>query len=132
MSRHDATPRRDLVLKVVDAKRHGEHVVAQVRDVLDRSGAEALIGFTVLVPRSSFPTPEADEYYWVDLIGMAVVNLQGDSLGDVVGLIDAGPHSILQVRSAEAVERLIPFVAAYVQDVCHASRLIRVDWGLDY
>jgi 16S rRNA processing protein RimM len=120
------------MLMVVDARRHGDFVVAHVRDVFDRNGAEALIGCSVLVPRSSFPAPAFDEYYWVDLIGMTVVNRQGESLGDVTGLIDAGPHSLLQVHSPDADERLIPFVAAYVDDVSHASRLIRVDWSLDY
>ncbi len=119
-------------LKVVEAKAHGEVVVAHVRDVPDRNGAEALIGCRVFVPRSSFPTPEADEYYWMDLIGMAVVNRQGESLGTVTGLLDTGPHSVLQVQIPEAEERLIPFVAAYVDDVNVALRLITVDWGLDY
>lgn len=120
------------LLKVVEAKPHGEVVVAHVRDVPDRNAAEALIGCRVFVPRSSFPTPEADEYYWMDLIGMAVLNRQGESLGTVTGLLDTGPHSVLQVQSPGADERLIPFVAAYVDDVNVAARTITVDWGLDY
>lgn len=128
------------LLKVVEAKQHGEVVVAQVQDVPDRNGAEALIGCRVFVPRSSFPTPEADEYYWMDLIGMAVVNRQGESLGTVSGLIDTGPHSVLQVVAAApsqeqpeaATERLIPFVSAYIDDVNVEQRRITVDWGLDY
>lgn len=119
-------------LKVIEAKPQGEVVVAQVRDVPDRNGAEALIGCRVFVPRSSFPTPAADEYYWTDLIGMAVVNRQGEPLGAVTGLIDTGPHSVLQVQAPERDERLIPFVAAYVDDVNLAARTITVDWGLDY
>lgn len=128
------------LLKVVEAKQHGEVVVAQVQDVPDRNGAEALIGCRVFVPRSSFPTPEAGEYYWMDLIGMAVVNRQGESLGTVSGLIDTGPHSVLQVMAAAAsqdppeaaTERLIPFVSAYIDDVSVEQRRITVDWGLDY
>ncbi|MFM8900741.1 MAG: ribosome maturation factor RimM [Burkholderiales bacterium] len=119
-------------LKVLAVKPQGDVVVAQVRDVPDRNGAEALIGCRVFVPRSSFPTPEPDEYYWTDLIGMAVVNRQGQLLGAVTGLIDTGPHSVLQVQAPEMDERLIPFVAAYVDDVNVAARTITVDWGLDY
>ncbi len=122
------------LLKIVQAKEHGDVVVAQAQEVEDRSGAEALRGARIFIGRSSFPTADKDEYYWVDLIGLAVVNRQGESLGTVVGLIDTGPHSVLRAQPADpkAEERLIPFVAAYVDDVSLADKRITVDWGLDY
>lgn len=122
------------LLKIVQAKEHGEVVVAQAQEVEDRSGAEALRGARIFIGRSSFPTAGTDEYYWVDLIGLAVVNRQGEALGTVLGLIDTGPHSVLRVQPADpnAEERLIPFVAAYVDDVSLADKHITVDWGLDY
>ena len=124
------------LLKIVTAKDHGDLVVAQAQDVLDRPGAEALRGARVYVPRSSFPTAPPDEYYWVDLVGLAVFNRQGEHLGEVVGLIDTGPHSVLRVAAAgvtaEADQRLIPFVAAFVDAVSLPERRITVDWGLDY
>jgi 16S rRNA processing protein RimM len=124
------------LLKIVEAREHGGAVVARVQEVDDRSGAEALKGARLFVSRASFPTADPDEYYWVDLIGLDVVNRQGEALGRVLGLIDTGPHSVLRVAAAEGVseeaERLIPFVAAYVDDVNLAERRITVDWGLDY
>jgi 16S rRNA processing protein RimM len=126
------------LLKITQAKHHGDGVVAKPVDVEDRSGAEALRGARVFVPRASFPTADPDEYYWVDLIGLQVVNLQGESLGTVSGLIDTGPHSVLRIAPVgedagnEAAERLVPFVAAYVIDVSLAEKRITVDWGLDY
>jgi 16S rRNA processing protein RimM len=122
------------LLKVTVAKEHGDGVVAQVQEVDDRTAAEALRGARLFVGRSSFPTADADEYYWVDLIGLSVVNRQGEVLGTVVGLLDTGPHSVLRIQPAEpkAEERLVPFVAAYVDDVNLAEKRITVDWGLDY
>jgi 16S rRNA processing protein RimM len=122
------------LLKIVQAKNHGDVVVAQVQEVEDRSGAEALRGARIFVGRSSFPTADPDEYYWVDLIGMSVVNREQGALGTVVGLIDTGPHSVLRIQPADpqAEERLVPFVAAYVDDVNTAEKRITVDWGLDY
>jgi 16S rRNA processing protein RimM len=127
------------VLKVSSAKEHGDVLVVQSHEVPDRTAAEALRGARVFVSRTSFPTPDPDEYYWVDLIGLSVVNLDGDMLGTVAGLLDTGPHSVLRVAPdtggkppVEADERLIPFVAAYVRDVSLAERRITVDWGLDY
>ena len=124
------------LLRVAEARNHGELVVAQIKGVDDRAGAEALRGARVFVGRSSFPTAGTDEFYWVDLMGLAVVNREGVALGSVVGLIDTGPHSVLRIAPGDATseegERLIPFVAAYVDDVSLERRLITVDWGLDY
>lgn len=124
------------LLKIVAAKNHGDLVVAQAQDVVDRPGAEALRGARVFVPRTSFPTAGPDEYYWIDLVGLSVVNREGEPLGEVVGLIDTGPHSVLRVAppgvTDEAEQRLIPFVAAFVDAVSLPERRITVDWGLDY
>ncbi|HNW63000.1 MAG TPA: ribosome maturation factor RimM [Piscinibacter sp.] len=123
-------------LKIAESREHGEWVVARTVDVVDRSGAEALRGARVFVPRASFPTPGADEFYWVDLMGLAVVNRLDEPLGSVVGLIDTGAHSVLRVlpegAQGEAAERLIPFVAQYIDEVSLEQRRIRVDWGLDF
>jgi len=126
------------LLKITQAKHHGDGVVALAQDVGDRSGAEALRGARIFVSRASFPSADPDEYYWVDLIGLTVLNLQGETLGTVTGLLDTGPHSVLRIAPLdadpkdEAAERLVPFVAAYVSDVSLAERRITVDWGLDY
>ena len=128
------------VLQVVQAKEHGEGLVAQAHELPDRSAAESLRGARIFVSRGSFPGTQADEYYWIDLIGLRVENRHGDALGAVVGLIDTGPHSVLRVapdrlpegRSATDAERLIPFVSAYVDSVSLADQRIVVDWGLDY
>ncbi len=125
------------LLRITQAKEHGDGVVAKFDGSDDRASAEAWKGAAVYVPRSSFPTAAIDEYYWVDLIGLAVVNRQGESLGIVSDLIDTGAHCVLRIDTVaadpmQAVERLVPFVAAYVDDVSLADKRITVDWGLDY
>jgi 16S rRNA processing protein RimM len=125
-----------LMLRVVTAKAHGDAVVATVHDLESRNDAEALKGARVHVPRSSFPSADTDEYYWVDLIGLSVLNRDGVQLGEVIDLMQTGPHSVLRIRpagaepaAAEAAEVLIPFVAAYVDAVDLPNRQIRVDWA---
>ena len=124
------------LLSITQVKQQGDVVVALAQEVPDRDAAEALRGARVFIGRSSFPTAGTDEYYWVDLIGLSVVNRQGETLGAVAGLLDTGPHSVLRVGPIGAVdeagERLIPFVAAYVDAVSLEQRLITVDWGLDF
>ena len=121
------------LLRIIQAREHGDGVVASAHDIDDRNAAEALRGARIFVARSSFPTAGDDEFYWVDLIGLQVHNREGALLGEVTGLIDNGAHSVLKVRAADdRGERLIPFVAAYIDRVDLAARRIDVDWGLDF
>ena len=118
------------LLKVVQAREQGDFIVATAQDLDDRDAAEALAGARVFVSRASFPTPDENEFYWVDLIGLAVRNRQGLALGEVSGLIETGPHCVLRVQppAADAGELLIPFVDAYVDRVDREAGLIEVDW----
>jgi 16S rRNA processing protein RimM len=103
--------------------------------VADRNSAEALKGATVQVRRAHFPPLDDGEFYWIDLIGHAVENLRGESLGEVTGLMDNGAHPILRVAlpgSEKAHELLIPFVDQFVTSVDSAAKRILVDWERDY
>jgi len=118
------------LLRVTQAREQGDTVVASVQEIDDRDAAEALRGARVFVARSSFPTPAEGEFYWVDLIGLQVVDRAATALGSVVGLLETGPHCVLKVQPADATlpEVLIPFVAAYVDAVDLPGRRISVDW----
>ncbi|MFM2111772.1 MAG: rRNA-processing protein RimM [Pseudomonadota bacterium] len=126
-----------LLLPVSQAKDHSDGVVATSFDIPDRNHAEALKGARVFVPRSSFPSAGQDEYYWVDLIGLAVVNREGVNLGEVKDLLSTGPQTVLVIGYIEAEtgkerDRMIPFVAAYIDKVDLSNRQISVDWQPDY
>jgi 16S rRNA processing protein RimM len=123
-----------LALNVKGVRDQGDAIVCTAPEIPDRDAAEALKGVRVFVSRSSFPKTDDGEFYWVDLIGLAVVNREQAALGEVVGLIDTGPHCVLRVQPADpaADERLIPFVEAYVDSVDMPGRRILVDWGLDF
>ena len=124
-----------VVLRVRETKDHSDTIVACAQDIPDRSAAEALKGARVFVPRSSFPTAGTDEYYWVDLMGLDVVNREGVALGRVSDLMATGPQTVLVLAfeaDGKPQERLIPFVSAYVDGVDLAARRITVDWQPDY
>ncbi len=124
-----------VLLPVREAKEHSDSIVACALDIDDRTGAEALRGARIFVSRTSFPTPAEGEYYWVDLIGLDVVNREGLTLGQVRDLLSTGPQTVLVVAQEEGgkpVERMIPFVSAYIDAVDLPGRRITVDWQPDY
>ena len=84
------------------------------------------------VPREELPPTAKDEYYWTDLIGLAVVNGKDQSLGNVLGLIETPGNAVLRVGDGEGSERLLPFVDAVVVAVDLSARRIRVDWETDW
>ena len=128
---------RDMDMR--QAKLHGDDVVAQLVGIADRDAAEAIKGAVVQISRRYFPALDDNEYYWVDLVGLRVDNLQEENLGTVAGLMESGAHPILRVTLPENPdgetkqrEMLIPFVAQFVKSVDQSEKLIRVDWQRDY
>lgn len=122
-------------LPLSEVKTHADGIVALTPAVTDRNLAERLKGARLFMARSQFPNTDTDEYYWVDLIGLSVRNREGVELGVVRDLMATGPHSVLCIEYADgekAAERMIPFVAAYVDHVDKVAGVITVDWQTDY
>jgi 16S rRNA processing protein RimM len=126
-------------VQVAEVKAHADGWVARLEGVNDRNTAESLKGTRIYLSRTQFPALPEGEYYWIDLIGCQVRNREGLDLGQVSDLMATGPNSVLVIAYTEtiegveqALERMVPFVAAYVDEVNTAQRRITVDWQPDY
>lgn len=122
---------------VKTAKEHSGHVLLALDSFSDRDQALSLKGFEVYVSRADFPDEDPNTFYWVDLIGLPVINLQGQSLGLVAEMMDNGAQSILCVHSPDQRDdRLIPFIESVIHSVNKNAddpdRKIIVDWQLDW
>ncbi|MDX2205495.1 MAG: ribosome maturation factor RimM [Hyphomicrobiaceae bacterium] len=107
---------RRFVLGNVRAAAKG--VVARIKGVDDRNGAEALKGTELFVPRDRLPATAEGEYYVSDLIGLEAVDPQGRSVGRIVGAPDWGAGPLLEIRRhGTAQTDLVPFTDAYVPEV---------------
>ena len=115
-------------VEFVEPYRQG--LVAKLRGCDDRDAAAALARLDVAVPRTLLPRIEGNEFYWADLIGLAVFNVRGEALGSVTSLIETGANDVLVVTGDR--ERLIPFVETVVVEVNLAGARVTVDWALDY
>jgi len=115
-------------------KAHAGGWVAKFTGLEDREGAESLGGLYVGAPREALPKTDADEYYWTDLIGLAVVTESGDALGRVESLIETGANQVLVVRDGDAAQskRLLPFITQVVKAVDVSGGKITVAWQADW
>jgi 16S rRNA processing protein RimM len=82
------------------------------------------------VPREALPRARSGEYYWADLIGLAVVNESAQALGRITSILQTGANDVLVVGGER--ERLIPFIAEVIRDVDLAAGVVRVEWSADY
>ena len=106
-------------------------VVAVLPDIADRDAADAMRGTEVFVPRSTLPPPAPGEYYWVDLEGLRVVNLEGVDFGTVSHLFSTGANDVLVAQGER--ERMIPFVEPdFVRAVDFDAGVVTVDWDADF
>jgi 16S rRNA processing protein RimM len=106
-------------------------VVATFPDVDDRDAAEALRGTEVWVSRSALPPPKPGEYYWVDLEGLRVVNVDGVEFGRVSHLFSTGANDVLVAEGDR--ERMIPFLQPdYVVAIDFDAGVVTVDWDPEF
>jgi len=115
---------------VIQTRPQGKTLVAKLQGCDDRAAALLLKNLYIAVQRSDLPAAGEGEYYWTDLVGLEVVNLNGESLGVVRELFATGANDVLRVQGER--ERLIPFIPQVVREVSLDSAVIRVDWELDY
>ena len=110
----------------LQAKPHGEGFIARFPGIGDREAALALKGCQLGVPAERFPPTEQDEYYWRDLIGLKVIDQNGNLLGTVERLIETGAKDLLEVAGEQPA--LIPFARQFVTEVHPRQGFLRVDW----
>ena len=116
--------------ELVEGKVQGKGLIASLKGFTDCDQAKQLNGAVITVPEQALPATGKDEYYWSQLVGLNVVNLQGINLGRVKSLFETGANDVMIVKGDE--EHLIPFTRYAVIDVDLDSGMITVDWDEDF
>ncbi|MDH5232144.1 MAG: ribosome maturation factor RimM [Gammaproteobacteria bacterium] len=115
-------------IELIDGRRQGKGVIAQIKGYDDREQARLLMGWEIAVNRDDLPKLDADEYYWTDLEGLQVRNLDGVELGKIDHLFATGANDVIVVQGER--ERLIPFIQGQViYKIDLNTREMIVDWS---
>jgi len=121
-----------VAIPLEDGRSHGKGIVAKLKGYDDRDAAAALMETTIAIRREQLPQAVPGEYYWADLEGLKVSNLEGVELGMVDHLLETGANDVLVVRQGKT-ERLIPFVQGqFVKHIDLAAGEMTVDWDPDF
>jgi 16S rRNA processing protein RimM len=119
------------IVKLAEGRAHGERLVARVEGVEDRTDAAALTGAIIEVERARLPPPGAREHYCADLVGLAVRNLEGASLGTVAYFVNGRGGLIMVVRDKEGREHWVLAIPRHLRKVDLAAAEVLVDWPLE-
>ncbi len=118
-------------LNILQTTVNNKDILVQVEGYAEREQVAQLTNFEIAVKREQLKKLKPDEYYWHELIGMAVVTKQGEALGHVTELMATGSNDVLIVKGENRY--LIPFLADdVILDIDSSQRLITVDWDVDF
>lgn len=101
-------------------------VILKFRGYDSIESAEGLLNLEICVPEVEAVDLEENEYFDWQLAGCLVVDLEGETIGRVTGVMRTGGNENLEVAGSEK-EHLIPFVKAICVDVDIENKIIRVD-----
>jgi len=95
-----------------------DFLIARLKGVADRAAAERLCNTDLYVPRERLPIPEADEFYYADLIGLRAEDTAGRAIGVVVAVYNFGAGDILEIAPTAGRDTvMLPFSTAAVPSV---------------
>lgn len=118
-------------LKILHLEINDKSILAQIDGYCVREQVANLTNVEIAVSRTQLPSLKPGEYYWYELIGLEVVNQQGQSFGKVVEIMPTGANDVLIVEGNK--RHLIPYLLEqFILDVDINKNLIKVNWDMDF
>ncbi len=111
--------------KVLSRSQHKGKYAITLEGISDISQVEQLRGEPVFILRSQLEEPEEDEYYWHDLLGMVVRDMDGRVLGELVKIFNTGSNDVYVVDPVR--QYYIPATKDVIREVSLEKRTITID-----
>lgn len=113
-----------------DSRERLDSIVVKLPNCNSLEEASNFTNIEISVHRKQLPKLDHGEYYWADLVGLRVINLDGVDFGIVRELIATGSNDVLVVVGER--KRLIPYLSYVIYSVDLGERKIYVDWMQDF
>ncbi|KTD05885.1 16S rRNA-processing protein RimM [Legionella gratiana] len=118
-------------IKLVRAEVQSKSIIIQIEGYLERELVAHLTNIEIAVHQDQLEQLKPGEYYWHQLIGMNVINQQGESFGKVTEIIPTGANDVLVVEGDK--RHLIPYLPGqFILDINLNQQLITVNWDVDF
>jgi 16S rRNA processing protein RimM len=116
-------------IEVEDTQTQGDRLLVKFANINNPEDARLLTGKFIAIPRDQLPVLKKNEFYWSDLVGLTVINKQGDVLGKVIYLMETGSNDVLVIKNDK--EHAIPFIMdSVILNIDLEKQEIHVDWEL--
>ena len=117
-----------------EGKPHGGGIVVKLANINDRTQAESVKRAEIWVAKKELPSLTDNKYYWFQLEGLAVINVEGESFGHIKKMMETGANDVMVVKNnLDKEEILIPYVHDQViKHVDLETKTVTVDWQKDY
>lgn len=86
---------------------------------------ESLIGKEILVRREDLPEPEEGEYYWFEILGMAVETEKGKRIGTVKEILPTGANDVYVVEGKRK-EIFLPATEEVIRSIDRQKGVMKV------
>ena len=114
LTREDGSP----VLTLTSGRAAKGGLIVRAKQVETREQAEALRGVRLYVAREALPEPDEDEFYYADLIGLAVETPDGARLGKIKAVQNFGAGDMLEIDPGPGrASFYLPFTREVVPEV---------------
>lgn len=103
--------------EVERARLHRQHGILKLADIDERDAAEALRDQLVMVLLEDAVPLDDDEYYFFQLVGLTMVTDEGETLGEVIEVLETGANEVYLVNGPRYGELLIPAIESVVKQI---------------
>lgn len=120
------------LFKGIKAKKHGKTMVVYFKGMDSRESSQKFIGLEIQISTDELGQLPDNEYYWMQLIGLVVSDIDGNTLGVLDSMFETGANDVIVLKDSEGREHLIPYIlGGTVVQVDLVNNTMTVDWQLD-
>lgn len=113
--------------KVIASRRpHGAAMLVRFRGIKTPEAAGIYRNTWVYVPAANRPALPEGEYYHHQLVGLTVVDENGNPLGVLADILETGANDVYVVKKPDGGELLLPAIPSVILDVDLADRQMKV------
>ena len=102
-------------------------IVLKLTGIDDANAAEPFRSQELSIPLSELAKLPTDSYYQHDILGLRVLTLDGQELGQIVDIIVTGSNDVYSIKKPEGSQVLIPAIKDVIKQIDLIRRTMHID-----